>query len=91
MAVLELARLLAERRTKRTDLLVLFKVIWQRGQDATWTCHELVERGLVERQAAQQLGRDLRRQFRRGEPVGPFRLLNCGRERDGSTWQLQRM
>lgn len=91
MAVVELARLLSGRRTKRTDLLSLFKSIWRRGRDATWTCRELVEHGLVDRHAAQQLGRDLRRQYERNEPVGPFKLLNHGRERDGSTWQLSRM
>jgi hypothetical protein len=85
------ARLLSDRRTKRTDLLSLFKSIWRRGRDATWTCRELVEHGLVDRHAAQQLGRDLRRQYERNEPVGPFKLLNHGRERDGSTWQLSRM
>jgi hypothetical protein len=91
LLALELAKLLPGRPIERTDLLSLFKLIWRRGRDATWTVSELVRHGLVDRQAAQQLGRDLRRQFRRNEPVGPFRLRNHGRERDGSTWQLSRM
>jgi hypothetical protein len=90
MAVVELARLLAGRRTERTDLLTLFKSIWRRGRDSTWTCSELARQGLIDPRSTVQLGRDLRRQFELDVPVGPFWLRRHDREHDGRTWSLAR-
>lgn len=91
--MLELARLLAAGRPRerfRDDLLPLFRRIWKRGRDSTWTVCELARLGLVDPRATQRLGRELRRQFERGEPVGGFVLMHLGRERDGTTWALAR-
>lgn len=93
LAVLELARVLAADRPSerfRDDLLPLFQRIWRRGRDSTWTCAELARLGLVDPRATQRLGRELRRQFNRDEPVGPFVLEHRGHERDGVTWSLRR-
>lgn len=89
----EVARLLAGGRPRerfRDDLLPLFRRIWKRGGGSTWTCAELARLGLVDPRATTRLGRDLRRQFERGEPVGGFVLMHLGRERDGATWALAR-
>lgn len=95
MVVVELARLLAPDRGRprerfRDDLAALFRRIWRHGGDSTWTCSELARLGLVDPRSTQRLGRDLRRQYERGEPVGPFTLKHLGRERDGATWALAR-
>jgi hypothetical protein len=90
----EIARLLAGGRPRerfRADLLPLFQRVWRRGRDSTWTCAELARLGLVDPRATQRLGRDLRRQFNRDEPVGPFVLERRGHERDGVTWSLRRV
>lgn len=92
--MLELARLLAAGRPRerfRADLLPLFQRIWRRGRDSTWTCAELARLGLVDPRATTRLGRDLRRQFNRDEPVGPFVIEHRGHERDGVTWSLRRL
>lgn len=92
--MLELARLLAADRPSerfRSDLGKLFQRIWARGQDSTWTCAELARLGLVSPRSTQRLGRDLRAQFNRDEPVGPFVLEHRGHERDGVTWSLRRL
>ena len=91
--MLELARLLAAGRPRerfRADLAGLFDRIWKRGRDSTWTVAELARLGLVDPRATQRLGRELRRQFNRDEPIGPFVLEHRGHERDGVTWSLRR-
>jgi len=92
LMAIELARLLAGERHERfrDDLLPLFRRVWARGKDSTWTVCELARLGLVDPRSTTRLGRDLRRQFERDEPVGPFTLKHLGRERDGVTWSLRR-
>ena len=90
----EVARLMAAERPHerfRDDLLPLFRRIWKRGRDSTWTVCELARLGLVDPRATQRLGRELRRQFNRDEPIGPFVLEHRGHERDGVTWSLRRV
>lgn len=93
LLAVDLARLLAAARPPerfRDDLLPLFRRIWRHGRDSSWTVCELARLGLVDPRLTTRLGRDLRRQFERDEPVGPFTLKHLGRERDGATWSIRR-
>lgn len=93
LSAVHLARLLAADRPRerfRTDLLSLFRRVWRHGRDSAWSVAELARLGLVPSGSTQRLGRDLRRQFASGEPVGRYTLKHLGRERDGSVWMLTR-